>query len=548
MEHLETRQKITIMIAVMASLLFAALNQTIVGTVMPRIVSDLGGIQYFNWVFTIFMLTASVTTVLVGKLSDIYGRKIFILTGLALFMIGSFLCGTAQTMIQLIIWRGLQGFGGGMVMATAFTAVGDLFSPRERGRWQGLMGAVFGLASVLGPTLGGYIVDHFDWHWVFWIFLPVGLIAFYLILRLFPQTPRGEKNRIDYTGSIFLVLTIVPLLLAFTWAGDRYTWTSWQILSMIAVSAFSLAAFIWVEKHAENPVMPLHLFKNSIFTLSNVINFLIGVAMFGATMYAPFYIQGVKGISAAESGVIMMAMTLGMVLASSIVGSLVTKTGKYKKLALGGLLVMGAGMVLLSMLTIETSILLTTIYLIIVGLGLGTAFPIFNLTVQNAVSHRYLGVSTSAIQLFRQMGGTIGVSIMGTIMISRMDAKIAATPAPPELANNPAAQTLANINPQVLLSPDQLAAIRSQLPAGMEAVFDQVLLMLREAMNAGISSVFIVGGAVITLAFLCTFFLREIPLRTSNEEPPQEDTGNENQTSDDEQASHRPTEKAGAHH
>lgn len=527
MEHLEKRQKITIMIAIMASMLFAALNQTIIGTVMPRIVSALGGIQYFNWVFTIFMLTSSITTVLVGKLSDIYGRKIFILIGLAVFMIGSFLCGTAQSMIQLIIWRGLQGFGGGMVMATAFTAVGDLFSPRERGRWQGLMGGVFGLASVLGPTLGGYIVDRFDWHWVFWIFLPVGFIAFYLILRLFPQTPPGEKKRIDYTGSMFLVLTIVPLLLAFTWAGDRYAWSSWQIIGLFAVSILGLLAFLWVEKHAENPVMPLHLFKNSIFTWSNVINFFIGVAMFGATMYAPFYIQGIKGISAAESGVIMMAMTLGMVLASTIAGNMITKTGKYKKLALFGLLIMGTGLVLLSTMNIDTPLFITTLYLITVGLGLGTAFPIFNLTVQNAVSHKYLGVSTSAIQLFRQIGGTIGVSIMGTIMISQMNAKLATISPPPELTNNPAGQALANINPQVLLSPDQLAAIRNQLPAGMESVFDQVLLMLREAMNAGLSSVFLVGGGVIALAFICTFFLREIPLRTSNEEPPQSDTGNE---------------------
>lgn len=209
-----------IMLAIMASMLFASLNQTIVGTSLPRIVTVLGGIEYFNWVFTIFMLASSVTAILVGKLSDIYGRKIFILTGLGIFMVGSFLCGTASDMIQLIIYRGIQGFGGGMIMSTAFTAVGDLFSPRERGRWQGLMSSVFGLSSVLGPTLGGYIVDHFDWHWVFWIFLPVGLVAFFLILRLFPNTETGgEKKRIDYFGSLFLIFTMIPMLLAFSWAG-----------------------------------------------------------------------------------------------------------------------------------------------------------------------------------------------------------------------------------------------------------------------------------------------------------------------------------------
>ncbi|MGF7088040.1 EmrB/QacA subfamily drug resistance transporter [Kroppenstedtia sanguinis] len=405
MEHLNKRKKVIIMLAIMASMLFASLNQTIVGTSLPRIVTVLGGMEYFNWVFTIFMLASSVTAILVGKLSDIYGRKIFILTGLGIFMVGSFLCGTSNTMIQLIIYRGIQGFGGGMIMSTAFSAVGDLFSPRERGRWQGLMSSVFGLSSVLGPTLGGYIVDHFDWHWVFWIFLPVGVVAFFLILRLFPNTETGEKKRIDYFGSIFLIFTMIPMLLAFTWAGEDYAWTSFEILGLFAFSIVALAVFILIEKRTENPMLPLNLFKNKIFTLSNVIGFLIGVSMFCVIMFMPFFIQGVIGTSASKSGFVLMFMSLSMTFASIITGQVITRTGKYKKLALIGALIMSMGMYLLSTMDADTSNRMAVVNLIITGLGLGMAFPIFNLTVQNAVSHNNLGVATASIQLFRQMGG-----------------------------------------------------------------------------------------------------------------------------------------------
>ncbi|MFD1395438.1 MDR family MFS transporter [Kroppenstedtia eburnea] len=521
MEHLDTRKKVAIMLAIMASMLFASLNQTIVGTSLPRIVTVLGGIEYFNWVFTIFMLASSVTAILVGKLSDIYGRKIFILTGLGIFMVGSFLCGTASDMIQLIIYRGIQGFGGGMIMSTAFTAVGDLFSPRERGRWQGLMSSVFGLSSVLGPTLGGYIVDHFDWHWVFWIFLPVGLVAFFLILRLFPNTETGgEKKRIDYFGSLFLIFTMIPMLLAFSWAGENYAWTSFEILGLFAFSIAALAIFILIEKRAENPVLPLDLFKNKIFTLSNIIGFLIGIGMFSSIMFMPFFIQGVMGTSASKSGFVMMFMTLSMVFTSTITGQVVTRTGKYKKLALTGALIMAIGMYLLSTMDTDTSNRMAAINLIVVGLGLGMAFPIFNLTIQNAVPHSNLGVATASIQLFRQMGGTVGVAVMGSVMSSRMESKLTEG-----LNNFPAGHAsgltdkLKGLDPQILLSPEKLEDLRSQIPPEMSGLFDQIIHFLREAMSFALSGVFLSGMGVMLLAVILTLFLPEIPLRTSNRDP-----------------------------
>lgn len=520
MEHLDMRKKVTIMLAIMASMLFASLNQTIVGTSLPRIVTVLGGMEYFNWVFTIFMLASSVTAILVGKLSDIYGRKIFILTGLGIFMVGSFLCGTAGNMIQLIIYRGIQGFGGGMIMSTAFTAVGDLFSPRERGRWQGLMSSVFGLSSVLGPTLGGYIVDHFDWHWVFWIFLPVGLVAFFLILRLFPSAETGEKKRIDYFGSLFLTFTMIPMLLAFSWAGEDYAWTSFEILGLFAISIAALTVFILIEKRTENPVLPLDLFKNKIFTLSNIIGFLIGIGMFSSIMFMPFFIQGVMGTSASKSGFVMMFMTLSMVFTSTITGQVVTRTGKYKKLALTGALIMAIGMYLLSTMDTDTSNRMAAINLIVVGLGLGMAFPIFNLTIQNAVPHSNLGVATASIQLFRQMGGTVGVAVMGSVMSSRMESKLTEG-----LNNFPAGHAsgltdkLKGLDPQILLSPEKLEDLRSQIPPEMSGLFDQIIHFLREAMSFALSGVFLSGMGVMLLAVILTLFLPEIPLRTSNRDP-----------------------------
>ncbi len=526
MEHLEQKQKIMIMLAIMSAMLFAALNQTIVGTALPTIISEIGGIEYYSWIFTIFMLTSSVTAILVGKLSDMYGRKPFILLGIGVFTLGSFLNGLSETIFHLIAYRGIQGFGAGMIMSTSFTAVGDLFSPRERGRWQGLMGATFGLASVFGPTLGGWIVDNADWHWVFWVFLPFGVLAFLMILKLFPSQKATEKQKVDYLGSIMLTLTIVPLLLAFTWGGNQFEWVSLPILSLFAGAILALIIFIIVEKRAENPVLPLQLFKSSIFTLSNVIGFILGAGMFGAIMYMPFFIQGVIGTSPTVSGFVMMPMTLSMVTASAIGGQLITKTGKYKINAIVGLLTMGAGMVSLSNMSPETTNFMAVINMIIVGLGLGLSFPVFTLTVQNAVQHKFLGVATAATQLFRQIGGTVGVAIMGTVMNSAMtskmeeqfaavdDSKLAQATANPEVAQ--AFEMLQN--PQNIMNTEKLAEVQNALPAELQGMFSQIIAMVREALSYALTNVFFIGAIVLFTGFVLTFFLKEIPLRQSNKD------------------------------
>ncbi len=523
MEHLELRRKIIIMISIMAAMLFAALNQTIVGTSLPRIIADLGGIEYYSWVFTIFMLTSSITAILVGKLSDIYGRKPFILIGIGVFTVGSLLCGVSDSILELILYRGIQGFGGGMIMSTAFTAVGDLFSPRERGKWQGIMSSVFGLASVFGPTLGGYIVDHFHWHWVFWIFLPFGLVAFAAIYFLFPSVQRKEKESIDYTGSLLLTITVVPLLLSFTWAGNQYEWLSPEIIGLFGVTIVAFFLFIRTEKRVKSPVLPLDMFKNKVFTISNIIGLFLGAGMFGSIMYMPFFIQGVMGTSATKSGFVMMPLTLAMVAGSTISGQIITKTGKYKKLALLGLFIMASGMTSMHFMDTETTNMTATLNMILVGTGLGVTFPIFTLTVQNAVEHKYLGVSTSSVQLFRQLGGTIGVSIMGSVMnntladhFSKNSQKLIAST--PNVTPQMSEQIKELANPQVLLKQEAVMSKFSNLPPESVVFLKQVMEILRESLSYALNGVFLTGALVIGTAWLLTFFfLKEIPLRTSNE-------------------------------
>ncbi|MAT49699.1 MAG: MFS transporter [Porticoccaceae bacterium] len=519
MHHLEQRQKITIMVAIIVAMLFSALNQTIVGTALPHIIADLGGMEYFSWVFTSYILAASIPAVVVGRLSDIYGRKPFILAGIGIFIIGSLLSGLARDIIELIVYRGVQGVGGGIIMATAFTAIGDLFAPRERGRWQGIMGAVFGLSSVFGPTLGGYIVDHWHWQWVFWVFTPVGVIAFGMIYALFPSVKKLEGHSIDYLGSVLLTATVVPMLLAFSWAGQRYAWSSPEILSLLATTLIALALFIVVENRAQSPILPLMLFTNSVFTVSNLIVFVMGASMFGSLMYLPLFLQGVMELSATLSGTLMMPMTVSLIIASIFGGHAMTRSGRYKNLAFFGLAVTAAGLYLLSTLGPESRLDVTLTYIVIVGLGLGIGMPIFNLTVQNAVDHGHLGIATATGQLFRQLGGTIGVALMGTLMSHHMhqalSARLGNLLTPDTMAQLPTQITNHLEDPQLLLNAGELAKVNGGLSPENQAVVGQIISAMRGALNEGMSQVFAASCIAMLLAVVMVLFLREVPLRTT---------------------------------
>lgn len=525
MEHLTQKKKLSIMIAIMAAMFFAAINQTIVSTAMPKIISILDGMDYYTWTINIYMLTSTIATVLVGKLSDMYGRKPFLLIGILLFMVGAFLTGTSNDVFQFIAYRGIQGIGAGIIQSSAFTAVGDLFPPRERGKWMGLLTAVFGFSSVLGPLLGGYLVDHLDWHWLFWIFLPIGIIAFGMIMVLFPKVEGSGKQSIDYIGSLFMTIAIVPLLLAFSWAGTEYAWGSAQILGLIASSIIFAIVFVLVERKAKNPILPLHLFKNNIVTVSNIIGFIMNFGMMGAMIYLSFFVQGVLGISPTYAGYVTMPMSIVMVISSTIIGQLISKTGKYKRFALIGVPTMIAGMAIMIFMNSVPMVILS---MIVFGLGLGIGMPVFSIATQNAVSHKELGVVTASTQLFRNLGGTIGIAVMGTVMANNLKTNLQDT-----MQNSPVVKDLATLdpqvtekivgfaNPQALMNKPLLEQTEASLPADVQPIFAKMIEGIRDALGDTLSTVFLTGTIVLVVAFLLVFFLKEIPLRTTNQASPE---------------------------
>lgn len=527
MEHLSQKQKLAIMIAIMSAMFFAAINQTIVSTAMPRISALLNGMDHYTWVITIYMLTSTISTVLVGKLSDIYGRKPFILLGIVTFMIGAFLCGTSTTIFHMITYRGIQGIGGGIIIATAVTAVGDLFAPKERAKWTGLMMAVFGFSSVLGPTLGGWMVDHLDWEWTFWIFLPIGLLSFILILRLFPKTAVNTSEKLDIWGSLFLTLTIVPLLLGFTWAGTTYAWTSWQVLSLFAAAALALMTFVWIEAKTPSPILPLSLFRNSVVTISNIVGFLMNAAMMGALIYLTFFIQGVEGVSPTYSGYVTMPMSISMIILSALAGRAMSRTGKYKRYAVSGMVIMAVGMLMMAYMS---SIVLAVASMIVFGIGLGLGMPVFTLAAQNAVKPSELGVVTSSSQLFRNLGGTIGIAVLGSIMASRLTSNIQSGLAGVQQMDaskiDPAVreQLVPFLNPQILLNKPELESLKGALPEQLQTVVDQLLALLREALSSSLTTVFLTGTALLVVALLLVLFMKEIPLRGTQIETTHEES------------------------
>ncbi len=445
-------QKLFVMIGVMLAMLLAALDQTIVATAMPRIVHELNGLEHLSWVFTAYLLSSTVVVPIYGKLSDIYGRKYFILGAIVIFLIGSVLSGLSQNMFQLIAFRAIQGLGGGAIFANAFAIIGDLFPPAERGRWQGLFGGVFGLASVIGPTLGGYLTDHASWRWNFFINIPVGILALAVVGFLMPKIVPDIKDRsVDFLGSAILAIGLVSLLLGLVRGGSV----------LFLVAAISTAIFIAVERKVKEPVLPLDLFKNSIFSVSMFIIFFTGVGMFGAILYVPLFAQLVLGVSATNSGTILTPLTLSLVAGSIITGQIISKTGRYKWMAVFGLALATASLYLLSTMTAQTTQMQLLFRMIITGLGIGTTLPIFTLAVQNAFDHSKLGVATASTQLFRSIGGTVGTAVLGGVLNSNLASK-------------------------------------------------------SKDLSSSITEVFFIASILMSFAFLASFFLKEIPLRKTH--------------------------------
>lgn len=534
LRDLPARQKFTVFGGVLLALLLGALDQTIVGPAMPQIASELGGMTLLAWVFTIYSLTSTIAVPIVGKLSDLYGRKWFYVGGITTFVAGSVLCGVAgagpvgsalaaagiSPMVQLIIARAIQGVGGGMMMANGMAVVGDLFEPRERGKYQGFTGAIFALASLLGPALGGWLTDFASWRWIFFINVPLGALAVGVLWFAMPRPETGQRHEIDWWGALALVTGLVPLLLALNWGGSEFGWTSPVILGLGAVAAVALVWFITLERRCAEPILDTELFRDRSFSMSMAVLFLSGVGMFGSIMFLPLFLQMVQGASAAASGQLLIPMMLSMVAGSILCGQLISRTGRYRWLGATGLALATTGMVLLAGIGVETARLALVGKMVLIGLGMGVTMPLFAIALQ-AQFPRRIGEVTAAVMFFRSIGGTVGVALMGGVMNAAFARNLR------ELLERDAAKLTAMgdrldalvAEPARLLNEGALDRLAASIPPGAQSAMATFVADLRLALSDAIAETFLIGAVLMGLAFLAMLAVREVPLEATVKDP-----------------------------
>ncbi len=491
-----------VLIALILGMFTAAVSQTIVGPAMPRIVAELGGMEHYSWVATTAMLLSAITTPIVGKLSDLYGRKRFYLGGLVVFMLGAVISGLAPTFWVLIAGRAVQGIGMGTLMPLSQTIIGDLIPPRQRGKYQGYMGAVFGVATVGGPLVGGAITDAWGWRWLFFAGLPIGVVALALIARFMTLPHQRRQVRVDVAGMVVLTGALVSILLATSWGGTTYPWASAPVLGLYAVGLVLTVVFVGIELRAAEPVLPLRLFRNRQFTLSNLAAFFLAMVMFAVMIYLPVYAQGVLGVSATASGLILMPLNVGQILMGIVTGLLITRTGRYKEFMLAGIALLGVGQWLLTRLGWQSDPWHVTLAMVVFGVGLGMVLQQYTLVVQNSVSRRDLGVATAATQFFRSVGSTVGIAVFGTVLNSGLGAAIASH-LPPGAAPGPQ-----QLDAGSVLDPSVLAALP---PVVADAV--------RRGLADQLHSVFLVALPLILVIGALTLALRAVPLRETIHTP-----------------------------
>lgn len=530
------RDTLLTMVGVLLVMLLGSLDQTIVGTAMPRVIADLQGFSEYTWVTTAYLLTSTVMVPIYGKLSDQFGRKGIFLFGLVIFLAGSALSGASQSMTELIAFRAFQGIGAAALLPIAMAVVGDLFTPIERGKWQGVTGGVFGLSSVIGPLAGGWITQYSSWRWIFYVNVPIGIVAFFVLLFLMPKLRgSGTKSAIDYTGAALLIVGTVPLLLGFTWAGGQYAWLSAQIIGMFAVSLVGFVSFVfyetWLARRGGQPIINPNLFKNSIFTVSTIVTFIFGVGLFGSVFFIPLFVQGVVGTSVSNSGLVLTPLMLTLVVGSIVSGQLVSRFGKYKWIAIAGTLVTVVGMFMLVRLNVNSTNTDVVYAMLVLGVGLGLGMSLYTLIVQNALPRR-IGETTSALTFFRSIGGTIALAAMGSVMnsaylpafSSKLSQSLAAFPLPAAMRSSLLSQltTLFN-NPQILLSPGALtqmhAKFAQQGPQGV-ALLNAALAAVKTGLAQSLQDVFIFSLITSVLAVVAVLFLKEIEVRGKRKQPP----------------------------
>ncbi|BBX37307.1 drug transporter [Mycolicibacterium mageritense DSM 44476 = CIP 104973] len=487
---LSPRRRNLVFVAVLLGMLLAALDQTIVATALPTVVADLGGAGHQSWVVTSYLLASTIVTAVVGKVGDLFGRKVVFQGAVGFFIVGSVLCGLSGSMTMLVASRALQGIGGGAIMVTATALIGEVIPLRDRGRYQGALGAVFGVTTVIGPLLGGFFTDHLSWRWAFWINIPVGIVVVMVAATAIPALARTDRPVIDYAGILFVGLGASGLTLATSWGGAEYAWTSPTIIGLFVGSVIALALFVRAELHAAEPILPMRLFTSPVFTMCCVLSFIVGFAMLGALTFLPTFMQFVDGVSATESGLRTLPMVAGLLITSTGSGALVGRTGRYKIFPVVGTAVMVVAFLLLSRMDAATPMPLQSLYLFILGTGIGMCMQTLILTVQNTSRFSDLGVATSGVTFFRTIGSSFGAAIFGSLfanfLAGRIPAALAASGAPPAAANSPKAL--------------------HELPADVAAP-------IVDAYADSLGMVFMWAAPVALLGFVVALFLKEVPLR-----------------------------------
>ncbi|QQS02777.1 MAG: MFS transporter [Austwickia sp.] len=494
----------------MIGMFVASVSQTIVGPAMPRIVAELGGMDHYSWIAVAAMLVSAVTVPIVGKLSDLYGRRAFYLGGLVTFMVGSLVAWQAQNFGMLVAARAIQGLGMGTLMPLSQTIIGDIIPPRQRGKYQGLMGSVFGLTSVAGPLAGGWITDTWGWRYLFLVSIPFGIVALFVIGAFLKLDQPRREAKIDVAGICTLTVGLVLTLLATSFGGSTWAWGSVEVITSYVVGTLFLVAFVFIERRAEEPVLPLRLFRNRTFTLSVLASFFISMMMFGAIIYIPVYAQGVLGVSATNSGLILMPLMVALVVVGILGGMIITRTGRYKELCVLGVVVMGVGYSLLTRMGYDSTQTQLTLAMAVVGVGLGACMQVFTLVVQNNLMRADMGVGTAAVQFFRNVGSTVGIAVFGTIMTTRMPGAIA-THLPPQVA---AQMKPGSVNAGSVLDPGALAKLP---PVVAEAV--------RRGLADSLHDVFLAALPLAAVALVLTLGIKAMPLRDTIHSA--EDTGRE---------------------
>lgn len=495
-----TRDVLAVFAGLMLGSLIASLNMTLVAPALPTIVAELGGLADYSWVPISAMLASTIVTPIAGKLSDIYGRKPLYMTGIVVFAAGSALSGLAPNFWFLVFARFIQGAGMGFIMPLSQAIIGDIISPRERGRYQGMMGASFGLASIVGPAAGGFITDHFTWRWLFFVNLPIAAITL-VVIALYMHVPNARRKRpIDVWGSVTLSAGIACALLATVWGGVQYPWSSVQIVGLYAGAAVLLSAFVWTEMRAPDPLLPLGLWASRIFTLSNIGSVGVAMSMFGAIFFLPVFVQGVIGNSVTSSGAILVPMLLAMIVTSIAGGQFISHTGRYKIPLLAGLVLMGAGYYMLANFNVTTTNAPTIVAMVLIGMGLGLSMQTFTLIVQNSVSREDMAVATSATQLSRSIGAAIGLAILGTILTQGLQSSMARYL--PAAAVQRLKASGSGSSATAIFDPTQLAHLPPAIASG-----------IRHGLADALHPVFLAGLPIIAVAFIATLFIPEVPLR-----------------------------------